>query len=813
MIAQAVGSIFELGGSVLIKFVLRHTVLLFSFLFVSALLLAFPNSADAQLQAQATVAERITASVEQISKRISEIESSLQSKELTEEDLTKFRLDLEKAGNDILDRVAQFLPQIQQLETSISRLPALPAEGEPAEPENIQAERAALAQQKANATIAVKDAEILSVRAASLTARVLEQRRALFVSSILKRRNIDSSVFNEVLNEAPQANNRVWQIVSAWFGTTLAQNIWGMLSVLGVTMLISAGFYWLVRPIRIWEQRLVHAEEITPLQKIMLAFFPTVVSGAFAVTIGVSLHNAFQYFGLYRLRIDEMVFNFILIVVVLYFIWNLLRAILAPRNANQRLLPITNLAASRLFWSGFAMAVVYGADYFGSQLISLFSLSVAFTVVKTFVAIALIAMILIVAVMTRLNVFDPQSERSGYRGWNPIIYWLVWLSITAIVISTALGYVSLSRFIVGQIIVTGSILATMYIGFLTSRAISAQGAMASTKLGNHLSQSKDYTEFRLDQLGLVFSILTNIVVLCIGVPLLLLQWGVQTDEIFSSARSAFTGFSIGGVQISIARILIALFAFAALILTTRFVQRWFDGKVLARTQLDSGVKNSIKSGVGYVGFFIAALVGISWAGFNLSNIALIAGALSVGIGFGLQNIVNNFVSGIIMLIERPIKVGDIIMVAGSEGFVRKINVRATELETFDRQSVIIPNSEVINTSVGNWMHTDHMRRIIVAVGVAYGSDIEKVRELLLGCVKDDSRVASFPAPFVHFSDFGASSLDFQLRFFIRDLMLYPIVETDVRFAIDKAFRENDIEIPFPQTDLHIRSSLPQVKGK
>lgn len=794
-------------------FALRRITLLSSFFILTALFLAFPETTNAQLQSKANVAERIGAVIEPIAKRISEIETALQKDELTEEDLTEFRVDLEKAGGDILDRVSQFLPDIQELETGISRLPALPAEGEPAEPENIQAERAALVQEKANATIAVKDAEILSVKAASLTQRVLEKRRALFVSSILERRNIDSNVFNEVSSGAPDASNRILQILSAWFGTTLPQNIVGLLSAFGVAAFISAGFYWLVSPIRIWERRLEQAEEISPLQKIMLAFFPTVVSGVFAAIIGMTLHNAFQYFGLYRLRIDEMVFNFILIVVVLYFIWNLLRAILAPKNANQRLIAITDKSASRLFWAGVAMAVVYGADYFGSELISLFSLPVEFTIVKTLIAIALIAAILIAAVMTRLNVFDPQSARSGYRGWKPIIYWLVWLSIAAIVISAALGYVSLSRFIVGQIIVTGSILATMYIGFLTSRAISAQGAMASTKLGSHLSQTRDYSDFRLDQLGLVFSILTNVVVLLIGLPLLLLQWGIQTDEILSWAGSAFTGFTIGGVQISIARILIALFAFAALIFATRFVQRWFDGKVLARTQLDSGVKNSIKSGVGYVGFFIAALVGISWAGFNLSNIALIAGALSVGIGFGLQNIVNNFVSGIIMLIERPIKVGDIIAVAGSEGFVRKINVRATELETFDRQSVIIPNSEVINTSVGNWMHTDHMRRIVIAVGVAYGSDIEKVRELLLECVKEDSRVASFPAPFVHFSDFGASSLDFQLRFFIRDLMLYPVVETDVRFAIDKAFRDNNIEIPFPQTDLHIRSGLPRVKGK
>ncbi len=803
----------KLGGTVLKNLVSHRAYFFGGMLLLALVALSWPNLVQAQLQTQATVAERIQASLETITANISEIEAALKKEDVTEEELTKYRSDLESLDAEIVNRVSQFLPDVQQLETQISRLPAPPAEGEPAEAEEIQAERTALSQRKANATIAIKDAEILSIKAASLVERVLEARRALFVSSILRRRTIDSEVFESVSKQAPQASSRIWEVISSWFGTTLATNVTALLSALGTLIVVSFGFHWLARPIRLWEQRLKKADEISALQKIMLAFFPTVVSGVFAVAIGMTLHYALQYFGLYRLRINDMVFHFILVVVALWFIWNLLKAVLAPKFANLRLLTMTDKAATRLFWAGFAMAVVYGADYYISKLISLFSLPISFTIVSTLAATALIVMILIAIVMTRLNVLQPEAERSGYRGWNPIIYWLVWLSIAAIVISTVLGYVSLSRFMVGQMVISGSLLAIMYIGFLTSKAISAQGALESTMLGKYLSSSKNYTDFRLDQFGLVFSILTNVAVLCIGVPLLLLQWGVQTDEILSWASSAFTGFSIGGVQVSIARILIALCAFAALIFATRFVQRWFDGKVLARTQLDSGVKNSIKSGVGYIGFFIAALVGISWAGFNLSNIALIAGALSVGIGFGLQNIVNNFVSGIIMLIERPIKVGDIISVAGSEGFVRKINVRATELETFDRQSVIIPNSEVINTSVGNWMHTDHMRRIVVAVGVAYGSDIERVRELLLECVKADSRVASFPAPFVHFSDFGASSLDFQLRFFIRDLMLYPVVETDVRFAIDKAFRENDIEIPFPQTDLHIRSGLPHIKSK
>ena len=796
-----------------IKFIVRRIITLVSLMFLASFFLTPMNSALSQLQSQATLAERIATSVESIATRVLEIEASLQKNDLNEQELTKIRSELEEASVTISNKVAQFLPDIQQLEASLSRLPALPADGEPAEAEDITKERTALAQQKANATIAIKDAEILSVTTARLTGRVLEARRARFVSSILQQRNIDAAVFSEVASEAPQTSARIWQTITAWFGITLKENFLNLLGALGITAAVTGGFYWLVRPMRLWKARIENADKITPLQRIMLAFFPTIIGGIGALIFGVSLHFALQYFGLYRLRINEMVFHFLLIVVVLAFIWFLLKAILAPGYAQQRLINMTDHAASRLFWLGNIISLVYCLDYYGTELISLFAVPVSFTIVKTFLASMLIAFVLILAVMTRLNVFDPAAEKTGYRGWNGIIYWLVWLSILAIILSAVLGYVSLSRFIAGQIIVTGSVLATMYIGFLTSRAISAQGAMASTRFGMHLTEVRGYSDFRLDQLGLIISIFTNILVLFIGLPLLLLQWGIQSDEILSWTRSAFTGFSIGGVQISITRILIAMFAFVALIFVTRLIQRWFDGKVLARTQLDSGVKNSIKSGVGYVGFFIAALVGISWAGFNLSNIALIAGALSVGIGFGLQNIVNNFVSGIIMLIERPIKVGDIIAVAGSEGFVRKINVRATELETFDRQSVIIPNSEVINTSVGNWMHTDHMRRIIINIGVAYGSDIERVRELLLDCLKDDNRVASFPAPFVHFSDFGASSLDFQLRFFIRDLMLYPVVETDVRFAIDKAFRENDIEIPFPQTDLHIRSGLNPSRGK
>ncbi|MEM8748951.1 MAG: mechanosensitive ion channel domain-containing protein [Pseudomonadota bacterium] len=791
----------EVSVSVALRWFLAHI------LSVCVVLMVLQAPVYGQVASGPTVLERLNSAIKPLDARIAEIEKALASRELSEEQLTPLRAELESISKSVLERMTSLQPAILDIDTQIERLPPVPAEGEPPEAEAIAEQRQELAQRRANITIALKDAERLSVRAIGLISQVLEQRRAQFVQSILRQRTLDASVINEVVAEGPPAASRVFTTLSTWVTTVLRFNLMGVLGAILLTGFVVGLLFWVLRPIRLWVAGVRSQEHITDLQRIILAFFSTVLPGLAVGITAIALYRFMGYFGLYRLRIDQMVYHLLLVATGVSFVAFLLRATLSPTNVNRRLISMQDGAAKRLFWLGLIMAIIYGVDYYGSRIIDIFALPVSFTIIKTLVASLLIATVLVCVVMTRLKPREADEARSGFRGWRPTIYWAVWLSIIVIVGAAISGYLSLSRFIAGQIVITGTILATAYLGVLTSRAIAAPGAFASTRIGQRLNEKRSLGDFRLDQLGLILSLVINFLVFIIGVPVLLLQWGIQDDEIMAWGRSAFTGFSIGGVEVSIARIMLALGAFALLIALTRVVQRWFENKVLARTQLDSGVKNSIKSGVGYVGFFLAALVGISWAGFNLSNIALIAGALSVGIGFGLQNIVNNFVSGIIMLIERPIKVGDIISVAGSEGFVRKINVRATELETFDRQSVIIPNSEVINTSVGNWMHKDHVRRIVIPVGVAYGSDVEKVRELLYECVKGDERIATHPAPFVHFSDFGASSLDFQLRFFIRDLMEYPVVETDMRFAIDRIFRENDIEIPFPQTDLHIRSGL------
>jgi len=234
--------------------------------------------------------------------------------------------------------------------------------------------------------------------------------------------------------------------------------------------------------------------------------------------------------------------------------------------------------------------------------------------------------------------------------------------------------------------------------------------------------------------------------------------------------------------------------------------------VLAKSSLDLGTRTAIGTITRYSIILIGLMIILQTVGIDLSTITVLAGALGVGIGFGLQNITNNFVSGIIILFERPIKVDDRIEVGNITGDVVRISMRATTIVTNDNISVIVPNSEFISSKVINWSHNDRNVRFNIPVGVSYNEDPQKVKELLLSVANDNDAVLKEPLPDVIFSEFGDSSLNFVLRVWTSTLIQAPkVLKSQLYFEIFKRFREVGIQIPFPQRDLHIKNEELNIK--
>lgn len=236
----------------------------------------------------------------------------------------------------------------------------------------------------------------------------------------------------------------------------------------------------------------------------------------------------------------------------------------------------------------------------------------------------------------------------------------------------------------------------------------------------------------------------------------------------------------------------------------RHFKTFLEKSLLPRFSIDIGTTHTIVALVGYVLWFFIVLSSLSIIGIDLKNLALVFGALSVGIGFGLQNIVNNFVSGIVILFERPIKEGDWVVINGQEGIVKTIRIRSTELETFDRASVLIPNADILSGNVLNWTHENMFGRVVVKVSVAFGSDIHQARDILLALAQKDKRLLRNPEPYVWVTTFGDNGTTMELRAITENVLNKGAIQSDLMFEAMKAFEKEGIQWAIPQRTIHVK---------
>ncbi|MBZ9676037.1 mechanosensitive ion channel family protein [Mesorhizobium sp. ES1-1] len=706
--------------------------------------------------------------------------------------LVEIRLQLEELSRQSLNSALAFRTRLGEINTRLDQLGPAPAAGQPPEPDIVSGERQALVSEKAEINVVISIAQTLSIRISGLLDKIGNMRSELFRNLLTKRYVLSDALSPQVFSDATEEFGNFYKAVSSWLSFAFRFKFQAIVAAtfvaLGLALVLLVGGRRLFG--RVFEANPA-IEDPSYLSRLSVAFWstllPTVAVGAF---LGSTIFF-FNYYNVLRGDIGLFLNALATVIGVVFCVNRLTNAALSPRLPNWRLIPVETGPARWLVRLATAMAVVISFNTFLSVVNDKMGSPLSLTIARSFVATIVVGIILILMSMLR-----PFKSSDG--SWRPWPAWLRYLSLALglfTIVAALLGYIGLALFVSLQVVVTGTALVTAYIGFLSARAIGEEGAFANTSIGRWLSANSSYEDTALDQFGLVVSIGINLLIVLVFLPLILLMWGFQPGDIQAWGYKLATGINIGSVTISVTGILSGIVIFVIGYFLTRWFQGWLDGSVMARGKVDTGVRNSIRLAVGYAGVALAALVGISAAGIDLSSLALVAGALSLGIGFGLQNVVSNFVSGLILLAERPFKVGDWIVAGDVSGTVKKISVRATEIETFQRQSVILPNSNLINNAVGNWTHRNKLGRIDIRVGVAYGSDVKQVHAVLLDIARSHPLTLKNPEPFVLFSNFGAAALEFEIRVFLADVMNGNIVQNDIRFAVLERFADEHIEIP------------------
>lgn len=774
----------------------------FAVLLVLLLVAALPDGAFAQAAGQTDIAAAsqpdagIVAEQQQaidaLSRKTDDLEKQITDNAEDDARLVDIRLQLEEVGRQSLASGVAFRPRLAEINARLEQLGPVPGKDDPAEPDMVKQERQSLTAEKAQINGLIGLAENLSIRVSGLVSKIGEMRRELFSQLLTKRYDINFTLGGEVLEAFSTETADFYRAVSSWLRFVVQ---FKLQSVLAATFFALIAAVVLLMGGRRLFGRVFEAdpaiENPSYLSRLSVAFWSTLVP---TVAVGVffgTTYLLYNYFEVLRADISTMMSALFLVTGIVFFVYRLGSAVLSPRLPNWRLIAVETRAAKLLLWLVMATAIFTAVDGFLNTVYRVLGAPLTLTVGESLVATVLTGIPVILIGLVRPFV----DEEGRPQPWHPFLRFALYLLGGLTILAALTGYIGFARFMAAQIVITGAVLATMYIGYLSAQAIADEGAFAHTALGRRVERRFNLDETTLDQLGLVVSIAINILIVVIGLPLILFLWGFQPGDITAWAYKLVTGITIGSVSFSLTGILSGILVFVFGYFLTRWFQGWLDGSVMARGRVDTGVRNSIRTVVGYAGLALSVLVGISAAGFDLSNFALIAGGLSLGIGFGLQNIVSNFVSGLILLAERPFKAGDWIVAGAVSGTVKKISVRATEIETFQRQTVILPNSELINAAVGNWTHKNKLGRVDIKVNVAYGSDVKRAHAILVEIAKSHPMVLKNPEPFVLFVNFGPAALEFEVRVFLADILNGVTVQNDIRFAIMDQFAKEHIDIP------------------
>ncbi len=757
-------------------------------------------------------------SLDTIATTLSSEEHKSENDEEIRETLTQIREDAVAAR----EAATTFAGEAEDLLTALG---PRPEEGEPEEAQDVQQKRRKYEAEVADFRGRAAQAQLIIRRVDTLSVRLsgIEQGQAF--ATLLTR--TPSPLGWETLQTVPTATITYLRELGTaplkWWQTPTGgdQSTLRRLTPIGVLIVIlSVALYGRRRLVGILG-RDKRIPDPSYTRRLVGATTEALANGLLPALFAGVLWLTFNYaFSLSEGPFLNLINGFVAALLIAIAALSLPRAALSPSLPNWRVVPIKPKYALHLTQRLGALGVLFGADTFIS--FTIHPTDTAFLAMYSAITATLEAILIIDLLRPALWRTDPdwnagqveeeqapsakkQADPRRKLAWQALRIAVGLIALTGAV-ATWIGYTALSVYLIGNLI--GSAL-TVGALFLVRALFTEWIAILMRR-----DQTADWLALSEEGRSTVAFWLISfmqVAVYIAGAVLIGAVWGIPLGDIWTLTYNVLTAISIGGVTISLADIVESLFVFIATLVVFRLIKKLLRETVLPQTRLDPGAQYSIATVFGYVGIVTAVLFGAMTLGVEFQSLLIIAGALSVGIGFGLQNIANNFISGLILLFERPIKVGDLIEIGDTLGHITHINVRRTEVETFQRAEVMIPNSELVATSVINWTHSDRKARIEINVGVAYGSDTELVRDTLVKAATNVDKIVSWPSPDVLFLDFGDSSLNFQLRCFTSDVSSRITTSSKLRFEIDRLFREAGIEIPFPQRVVHMAPDKKDAK--
>jgi potassium-dependent mechanosensitive channel len=755
---------------------------------------------------QAALPKNLAEALQRLTNSLDGAEKALQHLNNVEEELGGLRIKVEDILTDAAQTAEALRPELALVRTQIEKLGPPPAKDGPAEAPAIAAERARLTALASQLDGAIKSTELTWVRARQLIERITVMRHAIFTKNLMERlpSPLLPGLWRDLFNEAPGVIHRFNYLAEDWLRWAEQKRL--QLSLLFVAVVLLFVVLWRLTH-RLTGRRAVEPDAPPPsfFERAKAVAWVAPLKALAAVAAAMLLYGGLDALGLLYPPWVRAAAAILKAIVIFAAVSALITGVLAPREPRWRLVALADASAARITHLLIGIAAIYAIDVALTEISRAFFVPLTLSVVQSFASSIAFAALLIGVLLTPFAPQEAVPATPVSRHYPRLLKLPLWAIAIAILATALCGYVALARFLAQQLVLTGIVVVVCWLAYLAIRAVTREPAQRSFPVGEILESRFGLDGPRRSQLTRLTELALTLAVVIAAIPLLMLQWGFSGADIRDWFTSILFGMEVGQFRISLARILLGIVLFIALLFATRLFQRWLREKALQQTRMDPGIVNSIDTVVGYACIAFAALLALSYAGFDITNLAIVAGALSVGIGFGLQSIVNNFVSGLILLIERPIKVGDRIVVGDQQGLVRRISVRATEIETFDRASLIVPNSELITGRVLNWTHRDSLVAVSVKVGVAYTSDPQQVIGILRKCADEHPDVLRFPEPGAVFEDFAASALMFNLRVSLPDIGKAVAVQSDLRTAIFKALRAADIEIPFNQLDVNVRN--------